>query len=153
MIADCAAVTISAGKAICQTTLAAGSHAITAEYIEGDAHSEILNQVVKNLSTVTLASSHPMASFGQTITFTATVTAPAGATGTVTFKKGNSNIPGCVNVALVGGSATCDYSGLMPGSYNFSAVYSGDATTFGLEPPAIVQNVDMVFIYMPVIRR
>jgi hypothetical protein len=153
VIPACAAVTISAGKAICQTTLSAGTHAISAEYLQEDAHSNILTQVVKNLSTVTLASSHPMASFGQAVTFTAAVTAPTGASGTVTFKKGNISIPGCVNVALVGGTAACDVSGLMPGKYHFSVVYSGDDTTFGLEPAAIVQNVDLVFIYMPVIRR
>jgi hypothetical protein len=151
-LAGCASVAINAGKAICQVSLPAGSHEISAEYIEGDAHSNVLTQLVKDLSTVTLESSHPSASFGQVITFTARVTAPAGATGTVTFKKGAANVAGCVNVPLVAGEATCDVEGLMPGTYSFSVVYSGDATTFGLEPAAISQFVDLIYFYMPIIQ-
>jgi hypothetical protein len=100
---------------------------------------------------VTLASSHPNASFGQEITFTATITAPTGATGTMTFKMGNSNIPGCVDLPVTAAQAQCVVSGLMPGSYNISVIYSGDATTLGLQPPPIVQLVDLIYFYLPLV--
>src|SRR5205823_1159861 len=77
------------------SVLSAGSHSITAVY-SADTNfnastSGALSQVVKATSTTTLASSSNPSVFGQSVTFTATVS-PGTATGTVTFMDGASTL-------------------------------------------------------------
>jgi large repetitive protein len=61
--------------------------------------------------------------FGQTVTFTATVT-PATATGNVTFKDGASTLG---TVSLTSGTASLPISAMAVGSHNITAVYNGDS--------------------------
>ena len=83
-------------------------------------------------TTTTLArtaGSNP-STYGDSLTFTATVTATAGnpsSVGTVTFKDGATSI--CAAVALSGNTAACSTSSLDAGTHSFTAEYSG--TTSG----------------------
>jgi hypothetical protein len=87
-------------------------------------------------TTTSLASNNNPSTFGQGVTFTATVTASAGnpgANGSVTFKDGASTITGCSSVALNASSqATCTTSALDAAAspHGITAVYSG-ATSGG----------------------
>ena len=125
----------AAGKATFTTAaldLVAGSHNITATY-SGDANysnsSVSMNEVVNQLGSTTLliASANPT-TYGQSVTFTATVNASVGApTGTVTFLDGGVVLgSGMLNAA---GQATFTTAALdlVAGSHNITATYSGDA--------------------------
>jgi len=102
-------------------------------------------QIVNKASTTTSinTSTNPALS-GQTVTLTANLlVVPPGAgapTGTVAFKNGASNIPGCGAVPLVGLTATCNTS-FMTGSYTLTAVYSGDSNFNGSTSGGLLQVV------------
>jgi hypothetical protein len=81
-------------------------------------------------TTTGLASSQNPSAAGQSVTFTATI-APAAATGTVTFRDGGVNIPGCINVSVSSGQATCATAALTLGAHTITAVYSGDINYSG----------------------
>src|SRR6185503_7389182 len=91
--------------------------------------SSALSQVVNKANTsTTIASSLNPSTFGQSVTFTATVsvTAPGLGTpsGTVTFKNGATAI--CSAVALSGSSALCTLSSLpanTPSGHPITAEY------------------------------
>jgi Big-like domain-containing protein len=85
-----------------------------------------LTQTVKPASTTTLTSSLNPSSTGQTVKFTAKVTATLGGTptGTVTFKNGTSTLG---KAALSRGRATFSTSKIGSGQHTISAIYSGDA--------------------------
>jgi hypothetical protein len=80
--------------------------------------------------TTTLASSTNPSAFGQSVTFTATVSGASGTpTGTVNFRDGGVTIPGCGTVALSGGgTAGCTTAALAVGTRTITAVYSGSGT-------------------------
>ena len=118
------------------STLAAVTHTITAAY-SGDsfdaadtqAQRMALLQTVNQATTTTTVtgSSSPVSSvFGQSVTFTATVSSTAsGMSGTVTFSDGSMSIgTGTVN----GGTATYSTSALQlaAGTDQITAVYGGD---------------------------
>ncbi len=136
-IAGCVAVPVSAGSASCTVSPTAGSHTITAVY-SGDATnaastSPALTQVVgaDTTTTVIAATANPLV-YGQSVTFTATVSANApGAgtpTGNVAFQNGGVNIGGCGSVALVAGVATCTTTTLSVGSHSIVGLYKGSAS-------------------------
>ena len=78
-------------------------------------------------SATTIASSSNPSAFGQSVTFTATVTSQGSGTptGTVTFTYGSTAL--CNAVTLSGGTATCTYPALPVGSDIVTATYSGGA--------------------------
>ncbi len=142
-ITGCAAVALADPpslpfQATCTTsTLAVGTHAITAAY-SGDtqyapstgtlAGGQTVNTVA---TTTTVASSANPSTAGQPVTFTATVTGNGG--GTVTFYADGSATPitGCAAVALADPpslpfQATCTTSTLAVGTHAITAAYSGD---------------------------
>jgi hypothetical protein len=82
-------------------------------------------------SSATIASSSNPSVFEQPLTFTAIVTSRASGTptGTVTFTYGSTTL--CNAVALSGGTATCEYSGLPVGSDVVTATYNGDDSFTG----------------------
>ena len=136
---------LTSGKATYTTSgLPAGSHSITASY-NGDSNndpsvSNVVVQVVnsKNKATVNLSSNNNPSVYGQSVTFTATVS-PSAATGTVQFQIDGTNFGGAVNVSgskAVSGST----SSLCIGSHNITAVYSGDST-YGGSTASLVQKV------------
>ena len=111
------------------STLGVGSHKMTAVY-GGDATSTgstsaaITQSVVAKTATATTVSSSLNPSFvGQPVTFTATVS-PSGATGTVTFKAGQTVLG---TGSLSSGTVTYTTSSLPAGSFNIVAIYGGDA--------------------------
>jgi S-adenosylmethionine/arginine decarboxylase-like enzyme len=119
-------------------SLAVGSHTVTASY-SGDTNctgsTGTLTQVVNQDATVTaVASSASPLVFGQTATFTATVTvsspgstAVASPTGVVTFSDGAIRI-GQGTLSTSGGTTTANFStsSLTVGSHTITASYVGD---------------------------
>ncbi len=121
----------SNGKASLTTSsLAFGSHTITAAYAGDSAHgtsSASLTQTVQRLrSSTSLRSSDGNSTVGQAVTFTATVSGPGGTpTGTVTFTDGSTTLG---TVPLTGGRASLTTSALAHGGHDITASYNGDAT-------------------------
>jgi hypothetical protein len=134
------------GQATLTTSaLAVGSHPITAAY-SGDTNfttsGAALTQTVGQGSTSTaLSSSQNPSTFGQSVTFTATVTGGAGTpTGTVTFRDGATVLG---TVALNGsGQATFTTSSLAIGTHPITATYSGDANFTGSTSATLNQAVN-----------
>jgi co-chaperonin GroES (HSP10) len=82
--------------------------------------------VNKRTPTVALSSSVNPSDFGQSVTFTATVSSGSGTpTGTVQFKDGGTNLGSAQ--ALTNGTAQLTTSALASGSHVITADYSGDA--------------------------
>jgi hypothetical protein len=125
------------------TELAVGDHEIRVEY-NGDANfaptTGALDQTVGRTTTsTTLTSSAVSATFGQVVTFEATVSAEGLGvpTGTVTFRDGTATL---ATIPLdLDGVARLD-ANLGWGSHALSAIYSGDAT-FGPSVTTINQLI------------
>jgi len=124
--------TVSGGTAAFTTSsLAVGSHSITAAYggatyFAGSTSSPIAETVNRAAANIVVTSTANPSVFGQSVTFTATVTASTSAapTGTVTFSS-SSGIIGAAT--LNGGNATVTTSSLGVGVSTVTASYSGDA--------------------------
>lgn len=134
----------SSGQATFTTSaLSVGSHSITAEY-GGDSNfngstSAALAQTVEKADTeVSLASSPNPSTSGQSVTFTATVSAASGAgspTGTVTFKDGATTLgTGTLDSS---GKATLTTSTLAVGSHSITAEY-GRSSSFNPSTSAVL---------------
>ena len=127
------------------STLAAGTHSITASY-GGDAKdftstSAALSETVNIASSTTaLAASANPSVAGKALTLTATVTTNGGtAAGTVNFYNGTALLGGgTLNGA---GAATFTTSTLPAGSYSITAVYVGDANDTGSTSAALALTV------------
>ncbi|HEV7766444.1 MAG TPA: Ig-like domain repeat protein, partial [Thermoanaerobaculia bacterium] len=123
--------------------LSVGTHTITATY-NGDANfngrADDVEQVVqKATATVAVGSGSPSTTYGQSVTFTATLTASTGnPTGTIRFVDGATDLG---TVGVTAGSAAFTTSALTPGSHSITAVYSGDASFETATSPAIGQTV------------
>ncbi|MDI9849627.1 Ig-like domain repeat protein, partial [Rhodoblastus sp. 17X3] len=126
------------------SSLAVGNHTITISYggdgkFNAGTGSLAGNPLVvgKGAATVGVTSSLPSASSGQTVTFTATVSAVAPASGTptgaVTFLDGGAPIGAG---SLAGGIATISTAALAPGSHTITASYAGDSN-FGAAAGAL----------------
>jgi uncharacterized repeat protein (TIGR01451 family) len=128
------------------SSLSAGTHSITAVY-NGDSNfsgstSSTTTQIVNQASTSTsLTSSQNPSTYGQPVTFTATVTSNAGTpTGTVTFKDGTTTLG---SSSLDGsGQATLTTSALSAGTHSITAVYNGDSNFSGSTSSATTQTVN-----------
>ena len=127
-------------------SLTVGSHSITAVY-SGDGSftgvtSKAVTQVVLDGASVTLTTSQSPSAAGQSITFTANVSAVAPATGsptgTVTFLDGTT-VLGSGTVSS--GAASFSTSALAVGSHSITAAYSGDSSFQGVTSTAVTQNV------------
>ena len=126
-------VTLHSGMAAFTTSsLALGTHPLTANYT-GDAASSpstssILNQIVKQSATLTLASSVNPSQVGAAVTFTATIaTSAISPTGSIVFSDGGSAIGnGSINSS---GTATFTTSALVAGTHPITATFAGDANT------------------------
>jgi hypothetical protein len=132
------------------SSLAAGSHSITATY-SGDANfgastsptlTQVVNQAGVTATTTTLASSVNPSNVGQSVTFTATVAPSGGAgtpTGTVTFTDGAITLG---TGTLSGGQATFTTPSLSAGNHTITASYGGDASFSVSTSPALTQVVN-----------
>jgi len=132
------------GKANFTTSaLSIGTHSITVSYA-GDGNynasaSAALSQSVANAATVTTLLSSGNTVRGQSVTFTANVSANSGSpTGTVQFMDG-ANLLG--TGTLSGGVATLTTSALSVGSHSVTAVYGGDASDNGSTSSAVGEVV------------
>jgi hypothetical protein len=105
-----------------------------------DSTSKAVSQVVNKATTTTaLTSSQNPSKFGQSATFTATVTSSGGTpTGTVTFKDGSSTLG---TGTLSSGKATFSISTLAVGSHSITAVYGGSTDFAGSTSPVLTQTV------------
>jgi hypothetical protein len=128
------------------------SHKITAVY-SGDASnvastSAVMTQVVTAdpTTTVVTATVNPTV-FGQSVTFTATVTANAPGSGTPTgkiaFDNGAVAIAGCGGVTLVAGVATCTTNTLTVGVHSIIGVYNGSANYVTSTSPVLTETVKL----------
>lgn len=124
-------VTLSSGAATFTTSnLSGGTHSIVATYNGnyGNLSATLTQTVTKSATTVVLTSNPKASTFGQMVTFTATV-APLAATGTVTFSifPSQTNTVSVSSTAVLnGGVAIFSTSGLSSGKYTIGANYSGD---------------------------
>jgi len=143
---------------ITTTALAVGTFTITATYA-GDSNylgSQTGNTsgtgaavvtVGQDNSNTVVTSSAPAAPFGQTLTFTATVTAASPGsgtpTGTVNFFYDGSNPLGNGTLAVVNGVdiVTASISTLGYGSHTITATYSGDSNFVTSTSPNFTQHV------------
>src|SRR5207248_10640211 len=90
-------------------------------------------------TTVLTSSSNPSV-FGQSVTFTANITSPAGVipSGTVTFLiDGTSQ-----TVSFAGGTATLSTSSLKVGTHTVTATYNGDKNFAGSTSAPLLQTVN-----------
>jgi hypothetical protein len=115
------------------TFTTAATRAITATYA-GDANftasvsAKVSEVIKKNPTATTVATSLTPSSVGQSVTFTATVSSPAGAIPDgeiVTFKNG-ALVLGTATTS--GGQASFTTSSLAAGNHTITAQYAGDAT-------------------------
>jgi hypothetical protein len=136
---------------IAESTLAVGTHPITARYTAtqnfGTATSAVLNEVIQPSSgmatATTLASNMNPAVTGQTVTFTADVVTvgqtlvPAG---TVTFLDGGA----VLGTASLNGSglATLSTSSLAAGSHSISASYAGSGAAAASSSAPLTETVN-----------
>ena len=129
-------------------TLSVGHHNVTAVY-GGDASfnastsTSVDQEVQKADTTTSVTSSANPSKFGQSVTFTATVTvvAPGAgtATGTVTFMDGATTLgTGTLDGA---GVATFTTATLSVGHHNVTAVYGGDASFNASTSTSVDQEV------------
>jgi hypothetical protein len=142
-----AAVTLASGEAEFKTSaLAVGKDVITAVY-SGSANlatstSTALDQVITAAKTTTgLTSSANPSTAGDSVTFTAKVTAETGpvATGAVTFKDGSTAIgTGTLNSS---GVATLSTSSLTSGTHSMTAIYEGSTDDLTSTSAALSQVV------------
>ncbi len=140
---------VSGGTATFSTSsLAVGGHSITAVYA-GDVNfttstSSGLSQTVNQGGTSTsLGSSATPSAFGQSVTFTATVTATSPASGTpggsVTFKDGAATLG---SGAVSGGTATFSTSSLAVGGHTITAIYGGNSNFSTSTSAGVTQTVN-----------
>jgi sugar lactone lactonase YvrE len=144
--------TVAAGSCTLTSTTA-GAKTLTATYTPGDANfnpspasAGVAHQVDKaDTNTGVVSSVNPSVS-GQSVTFTATVSAAApGAgtpTGNVEFFDGVTSLG---VVALSGGSADLATSALSVAAHSITAVYAGDADFNGGTSPILTQTVNNTF--------
>jgi hypothetical protein len=124
----------SGAATLTSTTLAVGTHSITAVYTpdstnftgsSATALSQVVNKATlgqNGVANITLASSPNPSTYVQLVTFTATV--PSGVTGTVQFMDG-ATLLGTGTIS--GTTATFTTTTLAVGTHPVTAVYSGDA--------------------------
>ncbi|MGO8794334.1 MAG: Ig-like domain repeat protein [Candidatus Sulfotelmatobacter sp.] len=144
------ATLLSGTASLAVSSLAAGTHAITAAYqgsstFSGSTSTPVSQTVSSASTTTSLTSSLNPASANQTITFTATVTSQYGGadTGTVTFYSGSQTLG---SGSLSGNSATLNTSFSSAGTYSITAKYNGDANNLGSTSSVLSQVINAALI-------
>jgi hypothetical protein len=134
------------------SSLAAGIYTITASY-PGDSTfaastspglTQVVNSTTKSATSTALASSLNPSIYGQTVTWTATVTTSGSTapTGTVNFTwNGGLYTIGSAKLNA-SGVATLTRSNLNADSYPLTATYNGDANNLGSSSPILNQVIN-----------
>ena len=125
---------------------ATGTYSISAKY-NGDSNnsgstSSSLSQVIITATATALVSSLNPSIVGQAVTFTATVTSPAGAPPNgelITFKNGSAVLG---TAPLSGGIAALTTSSLSAGIFTITAAYGGDTNFTASTSPGLRQVVN-----------
>jgi len=140
-----ATVPLANGQASFTTAFPVDGHFPMVARYSGDGtfrakNSKLLKQVVQQYPTATTLSSSPNpSSYGQPVTFTATVSSTGPApTGKVEFRNGDEPL-GCA--VLVNGVATLTKSRLHSGTLSITAIYLGDDASAKSVSPILVQVV------------
>jgi hypothetical protein len=133
-------VALTGGQAqLTTSTLTAGSHSVQAVY-GGDSNyngsSNSLTQNVGKLASTTSLSSNAASTYGQSLTFTATVT--SGATGSVTFSVDGAPQQ---TIGLTGAQAQFVTATLPAGTHTILATYDGSAT-YASSSNSVTQTVN-----------
>jgi Bacterial Ig-like domain (group 3) len=138
----------TAQAAVTTSTLAVGTHSIQATY-SGDTKfngnlATVSQGVNQTTSTTKLISSANPSAFGQSVTFTATVsgTGAGTPTGSVTFTDLTAGQT-LGTVTLGGGQSTLTTSALAGGTHVIRAAYSSD-NNFGVSSATLVQVVNKI---------
>jgi hypothetical protein len=135
------------------TTLALGSHSLTAVYsgsatLATSTSSAVVENISQASTTVTNVSSLNPAPFGQAVQFTATVQTPNGsaATGNVTFYDGSTSLgsPAVTNNGTQHNTATLIYAGFLGGTHTITATYGGDTNFTGSTSAPLTETVTPV---------
>jgi Bacterial Ig-like domain (group 3) len=138
--------TVANGSAtLILSNLSVGSHTLTATY-NGDTTftSSVSNAIVEvinaaiNSTTVSLSLNPNPAAVGQPVTLNAVVF-PGSATGSVTFKDGNTTVG---TATVISGSATLVTSALTVGSHSLTATYGGDSANSAGTSQAVVEVIN-----------
>ena len=144
-----APLSTSGAAAITNNKLGVGTYNITAVYnastnFAASTSAATQEQVIGAQTTTTLASTPNPAYFGQTVTFTAAVTAPqstATPTGTIVFKDGPATL-GSSAIGASGAAAPFSTSTLALGSHTITAVYSGSPNDNPSSSNPVVEAVE-----------
>ncbi|MCU6793178.1 Ig-like domain repeat protein [Paenibacillus sp. WQ 127069] len=137
----------SAAASFTTSTLAIGTHTITAAYSgegnhTGSTSGGVQHTVNPIATSTTLNSNANPSSYGNSVDFIATVTSLGGypATGTVTFTEGSTTLG---TASLAGGAATFSTSSLSAGTHApITAVYEGDSLHSGSMSTGLTQVVN-----------
>jgi hypothetical protein len=139
-------VSLASGTATFTTSsLSAGSHSITAVYTGtadfASSTSKAVTETVKKAATRTaLASSLNPSSFGQSVTFSASVSPQFGGTvtGTIIFKDGDTTLG---SRTVSGGKASLTLSNLHAGNHSITAIYDGSTDFLNSTSATVTQVV------------
>jgi hypothetical protein len=128
------------------STLSVGTHSVTVKY-SGDSNftgstSAVLSQTVNPATTTTtLVTNLNPSTYGQLVSFSATVQPPSGTTvtGTVTFLDGSISLG---SATLAANSAQLSIASLGTGNHSITVVYSGDSNMAASTSAAVTQQVN-----------
>jgi len=132
------------------STLALGAHSITAVYggsanLAGSTSSPLAETISQTPTSITFTATPNPATYGQAVTFVATVQPTSGGavTGTVTFFDGTTTLATATvtNNGSQHNSATLIAAGLQGGTHTITATYSGDSNYLGSTSTALTETV------------
>ncbi len=123
-----------------KTTQPAATYTVTlSDANDATASADFALAIVAGRSSVAVTSSPGSSSFGQAVTFTATVSATTGTpTGSVIFRDGSTEL---ATQTISAGSAGFTTADLAVGTHAISAAYSGDNSFANSTSPVLMQTV------------
>jgi sugar lactone lactonase YvrE len=124
-------------------SFAKGSHSVSATYSGDSANAQSfsapLTQIVRVVTSISLASSANPSTVGQSVSFSASLT-PSTATGTVQFLDGSTVLS---TATVNSGSAAFATSQLGAGTHSITAFYSGDNSDTAVTSAVLTQTVNV----------